>query len=67
MAIGQPFLINAPGKVSGVWFGEKERIYITVIGVNANILGNSLGYFMPALFVKDSDLYDKDSARDHIF
>ncbi|CDW88459.1 major facilitator superfamily protein [Stylonychia lemnae] len=67
MAIAQPFLINAPGKVSGNWFGEKERIYTTAIGVNANILGNSLGYFLPSLFVKNSDLQDPESAKTHVF
>eukprot|EP00347_Sterkiella_histriomuscorum_P001701 403371011 len=67
LAICQPFLLNAPPKLSGNWFGEKERIYATSIGANANVLGISLGCFLPSIFVQDSDILDPASARYHIF
>ncbi len=51
MAIAQPFTYNAVAKVSGNWFGEKETVYATMIGANANLLGVALGFFVPSIFV----------------
>ena len=47
IAIGQPFIYNAPTKVSAFWFPEKERVYATTIGANASLLGITIGYLFP--------------------
>ena len=65
LAIAQPFIYNAPAKLSANWFGEKERIYATSIGANANLLGVAIGYFVPALFVGDNDT--GETAKQHVF
>jgi len=59
LAISQPFLYNAPIKVTGNWFGESERPVATMIGTSANILGVLLGFLLPKLFVRPK--YDKDT------
>jgi hypothetical protein len=41
--------------LSANWFGEKERLYSTSFGANANILGIAIGYFLPALFITKED------------
>lgn len=67
MAIGQPFLYNAPPKISAVWFPEHERLVATSIGAYANIVGVAVGCFVPSLFFSDSDLEHSDEARSHFF
>ena len=67
MAIGQPFLYNAPSKISAVWFPENERLVATSIGAYANIVGVALGCFVPSIFFSDSDLDHSDEARSHFF
>ena len=67
IAIGQPFILNACAKLSGNWFGEKERVYSTSLCANSFVLGISFGYFIPSLFVKDTDLTNKESASTHVF
>jgi fucose permease len=54
-AIGQPFLTNAPAKVSALWFSEKGRIVATTIATVAMPLGVAVGFVIPALFVDDED------------
>lgn len=51
MALGQPFLYNAPGKVTSNWFPQKERPLATMIGTQANISGIFLGFLLPGFFV----------------
>jgi hypothetical protein len=48
--IAQPFLYNAPSKVSVNWFPKKERIFATSLGAYANIFGVAAGCFVPSLF-----------------
>jgi fucose permease len=55
-AIGQPFLTNAPAKVSALWFSEKGRVIATTIATIANPLGVAVGFLIPAIFVDDSDV-----------
>jgi hypothetical protein len=55
LAISQPFLMNAPAKVSANWFGERERVYATSASWVASLLGAASGYFMCSLFVSDAD------------
>ena len=63
MAIGQPFIYNAPTKLSGNWFPEKERIRSTSIGANANVFGAAVGCFLASVFFDEKDKTDKESAR----
>ena len=58
MALGQPFLYNAPGKVTSNWFPQKERPLATMIGTQANVFGNFLGFLLPGFFV---DTYSDDT------
>lgn len=67
LAVGQPFIYNAPSKLSGNWFGEKERLYSTAFAAYANIIGVALGCFLPSLFVSEGDKDKKDEAKQHIF
>lgn len=63
--MGQPFLTNAPAKVSALWFSEKgvsrkyimflQRIVATTIATVAMPLGVAVGFVIPALFVDDQD------------
>ncbi len=55
MAVGQPFIYNAPSLVSANWFPKKERIISTSIGAYANIFGIGIGCFVPAIFFNDDD------------
>jgi len=52
MALVQPLLMNAPSKVTNDWFGEKEGVFSTMAGVNANIFGCLLGFFLPKIFIR---------------
>jgi hypothetical protein len=61
-AIGQPFLTNAPAKVSALWFSEKGRVIATTIATVANPLGVAVGFLIPAIFVDDEDAYPENSA-----
>ena len=65
MAFGQPFIYNAPTKISANWFPEGERILSTSIGAYANVLGIAIGCFVPSIFFDEKDLSDKDSAKKH--
>ena len=64
MAIGQPFMYNAPAKLTTNWFPYEERAISTMIGTSANILGVTLGFLLPSLFideyVADSDYTDAE-------
>lgn len=54
MAVTSPLLGNAPSKLTGDWFSEKEGVFSTMMGVNAGILGLLLGFLVPEIFVKPS-------------
>lgn len=51
MAIGQPFLYNAPSKVTGNWFDQGQRSTATMIGNNANVFGQLLGFLLPGFLI----------------
>ena len=53
MAFGQPFTYNAPAKLSTNWFSYQERAIATMVGTSANILGITLGFLLPSLFIDD--------------
>ena len=67
-AIGQPFLTNAPAKVSALWFSDKGRVIATTIATVANPLGVAVGFLIPAIFVDDDDAKVKNRllAKSHI-
>ena len=52
IALGQPFTYNAPAKLSSDWFKPEHRTTATMIAVNANIVGNLLGFFLPPAFIR---------------
>ena len=60
-------MYNAPAKVSGNWFGEKEKIYSTSIGAYANVLGVGIGYFVPSIFMDSTVDTDHEEAKQNIF
>ena len=51
MALGQPFLYNAPAKVTTNWFPQKERPMATMVGTGMNIFGIFVGFLLPGFFV----------------
>jgi hypothetical protein len=67
LATAQPFIFNAPAKVSANWFGENERVFATSVGLNANMLGSAIGCLMPSFFVNDDDQQDSDLSKIGIF
>jgi MFS family permease len=60
IALGQPFTYNAPAKLSSEWFQPKHRTTATMVAVNANIIGNLLGFYLPPLFIKPAFNPDAD-------
>ena len=42
-------------------------MYSTTVGAVSNVLGTSIGCFLPSLFVRDDDTLYPDRARVHIF
>ena len=53
MAIGQPFLYNAPALVTSNWFPQKERSIATMVGVTMNLFGVFVGFLLPMIFIED--------------
>ena len=51
MALGQPFLYNAPALVTTNWFPERERPVATMVGTQMNILGIFIGFLFPSIFL----------------
>eukprot|EP00026_Physarum_polycephalum_P004765 Phypoly_transcript_04789.p1 GENE.Phypoly_transcript_04789~~Phypoly_transcript_04789.p1 ORF type:complete len:388 (+),score=46.60 Phypoly_transcript_04789:455-1618(+) len=47
-AFAQTFLLSAPVKLAGNWFGENERTTATSIGALSNQIGVAVGFYMPA-------------------
>ena len=52
-AIAQPFILNAPAKVSAAWYSEEGRAMATTIASAANPLGVAIGFVFPSFFVPD--------------
>ena len=53
MAIGQPFMYNAPTKLTSNWFPKNERTLATMVGTQTNVFGVVLGFLFPRVFVDD--------------
>lgn len=66
MAVGQPFTLNAPSKLSASWFPEDQRNMATMIMVNANVFGALLGFALPRVFVNPSYDPAKTYTQDEI-
>jgi hypothetical protein len=49
--MGSPFITNMPSKLSAVWFPKSERLFATMVGVNASLLGAAVGFLLPYLIV----------------
>lgn len=51
IAVFTPFIYINEAKLSANWFPKHERIYSTMIGMQSSILGSSIGFLLPSLFV----------------
>jgi len=51
-------------KVSANWFPENERVMTTMIGMQSSVLGSSISFLLPGLFV--SKTVDVKILRDEI-
>jgi MFS family permease len=51
IAVGTPFIYINAAKLSANWFPKEGRIYSTMFGMQSSILGCSLGFLLPSLFV----------------
>jgi len=69
VAIAQPFIYNAPAKVSANWFPPEQRTAITMIGANASVFGCLLGFLIPGFFIKPNykpeNHYSPDQIEDY--
>lgn len=54
-AIGQPFIMNGPAKISAAWYSEEGRAMATTIGSASNPLGVAIGFVFPLIFVPETD------------
>jgi len=53
-AIGAPFILNTPQKISAVWYPSEERALSTTLLSIASPIGVGIGFFMAHLFVEDT-------------
>ena len=51
-AVFQPFVYNAPAKVTAEWFDKHQSSVATMIGTCANIFGVLVGFLLPKVFIK---------------
>lgn len=51
LSVAQPFMYNAPAKVTSNWFPLNERSVSTMIGAQANVLGVVLGFLVPKAMI----------------
>lgn len=42
-------------KVSANWFPKNERVATTMIGMQSSVLGSSISFLLPGLFVSKTD------------
>ncbi|KAI8799906.1 major facilitator superfamily domain-containing protein [Cladochytrium replicatum] len=54
LGLGQPFLLNAPTKISAVWFDDKERALWNAIMTVGNPAGSLVAYAINPTFVTAS-------------
>ncbi|CAI2366233.1 unnamed protein product [Moneuplotes crassus] len=55
MALGQPFVLSAPAKLSALWFGDKEMAISTTLGSLAAPIGAVLGFLLPLPLIGEKD------------
>lgn len=53
MALGQPFMYNAPAKVTSNWFPKNEAALATTIGAQANVFGVLVSFILPVAMTSD--------------
>ena len=49
-ALAQPAFINAPSRLAGDWFPERDRAMATTIAAMSNVIGNALGSALPPAY-----------------
>lgn len=52
MAIGYPFILNMPAKISAQWFKKEARLFTTMVGTNMSVLGYIISYNLSNYMVK---------------
>lgn len=65
MALGQPFMLSAPAKLSALWFAEKEMAISTTLGSLAAPIGAVTGFLLPLPLIGDSDTPDQGATIEH--
>ncbi len=55
MAVGQPFMLSAPAKLSALWFPESEMAISTTLGSLAAPIGAVTGFLLPLPLIGESD------------
>jgi len=64
-AIGQPFLLNAPQKLSAVWYPQEERALSTTVASVSNPIGVGIGFVLAQLFVQNGA--EGDEGRKEVY
>ena len=54
-AVASATILQSAGRLSTVWFPERQRGTATAIGVCANVMGTAIGFLLPTLMVKWSE------------
>jgi MFS family permease len=62
-AFGQTLFYQCITKLSSSWFGDKERTLSTAIGTASLPIGSIIGFTLPAKFVSEINLDDKEGGR----
>ena len=57
-------MLNAPAKLSAVWFGTNERVIALTVAVASQALGAAIGFVLPTIWIQDSD--SGDEFKDHL-
>ncbi|CAI2366797.1 unnamed protein product [Moneuplotes crassus] len=65
MALGQPFMLSAPAKLSALWFAEKEMAISTTLGSLAAPIGAVTGFLLPLPLIGDSDAPSDEVSVEH--
>ena len=63
-AIGQPFILNTPAKLAGIWFGQNERVIAILIAVAFQAIGTAVGFVLPTFFTSPDD--SREEFRENI-
>jgi MFS family permease len=59
LSAGQGFFYISSTKLSGLWFGIKERTLSTVLGALSLPIGSIFGFFLSSFFIEEKDVIDK--------